>query len=118
MIRCIDVRKLYRQGDNEITALAGVTMEIPRGAFAASASDLHSRLHSAGTSGMEINGSRDGPPQMRHLSLAFVVMRGPPRTEDCINVRLTTLTGNFVLYFPKVNWVHNNDIIGTAFAQK
>jgi len=35
MIRCIDVRKLYRQGDNEITALAGVTMEIPRGAFTA-----------------------------------------------------------------------------------
>jgi len=31
-------------------------------------------------------------------------------------VRLTTLTGNFVLYFPKVNWVHNNDIVGTAFA--
>ncbi len=34
MIRCIDVRKVYRQGDNEITALAGVSLEIPRGAFA------------------------------------------------------------------------------------
>ncbi len=34
MIRCIDVRKVYRHGDNEITALAGVSLEIPRGAFA------------------------------------------------------------------------------------
>lgn len=34
MIRCIDVRKVYRQGDSEITALAGVSLEIPRGAFA------------------------------------------------------------------------------------
>jgi putative ABC transport system ATP-binding protein len=34
MIRCIDVCKVYRQGDNEITALAGVSLEIPRGAFA------------------------------------------------------------------------------------
>ena len=34
MIRCIDVRKTYRQGDNEITALAGITLEIPKGAFA------------------------------------------------------------------------------------
>jgi putative ABC transport system ATP-binding protein len=35
MIRCIDVRKIYRQGENEITALAGVTLDIPRGAFIA-----------------------------------------------------------------------------------
>ncbi len=35
MIRCIDVRKVYQQGDNEITALAGITLEIPRGAFTA-----------------------------------------------------------------------------------
>ncbi|MGE5307340.1 MAG: ABC transporter ATP-binding protein [Alphaproteobacteria bacterium] len=34
MIRCIDLRKVYRQGDNEITALADVSLEIPRGAFA------------------------------------------------------------------------------------
>jgi putative ABC transport system ATP-binding protein len=34
MIRCIDLCKIYRQGDNEITALAGVSLEIPRGAFA------------------------------------------------------------------------------------
>lgn len=34
MIRCIDVRKVYRHGDNEITALAGVSLEIPRGTFA------------------------------------------------------------------------------------
>ncbi len=34
MIRCIDVRKVYRHGDNEITALAGVSLEIPRGDFA------------------------------------------------------------------------------------
>ena len=34
MIRCIDVRKVYRQGDSEITALAGVSLEIRRGAFA------------------------------------------------------------------------------------
>ena len=35
MIRCIDVRKAYRQGENEIVALAGVSVDIPRGAFAA-----------------------------------------------------------------------------------
>ena len=35
MIRCIDVRKVYRQGDNEITALAGVSLEIAQGSFAA-----------------------------------------------------------------------------------
>jgi putative ABC transport system ATP-binding protein len=34
MIRCIDLCKVYRQGDNEITALADVSLEIPRGAFA------------------------------------------------------------------------------------
>jgi putative ABC transport system ATP-binding protein len=34
MIRCSEVRKVYRQGDNEVTALAGVSLEIPRGAFA------------------------------------------------------------------------------------
>jgi putative ABC transport system ATP-binding protein len=34
MIRCIDVRKVYLRGDNEVTALAGVSLEIPRGAFA------------------------------------------------------------------------------------
>src|SRR5512134_862977 len=34
MIRCIDVRKSYRQGENEIIALAGVSMEIAKGAFA------------------------------------------------------------------------------------
>jgi len=35
MIRCIDVRKVYRQGDNEITALAGVSLDIAQGSFAA-----------------------------------------------------------------------------------
>jgi putative ABC transport system ATP-binding protein len=35
MIRCTDVRKLYRLGETEITALRGVTLQIPRGAFAA-----------------------------------------------------------------------------------
>jgi putative ABC transport system ATP-binding protein len=34
MIRCIDVRKVYRQGKNEITALDGVSLEIARGEFA------------------------------------------------------------------------------------
>lgn len=34
MIRCIDLCKIYRQGDNEVTALAEVSLEIPRGAFA------------------------------------------------------------------------------------
>ena len=34
MIRCIDVRKLYRQGETEITALAGITLDIPKGSFA------------------------------------------------------------------------------------
>ena len=35
MIRCTDVCKFYQQGDNRITALAGVTLDIPQGAFAA-----------------------------------------------------------------------------------
>ncbi len=35
MIRCTDVCKFYQQGDNRITALAGVTLEIPQGAFTA-----------------------------------------------------------------------------------
>jgi len=35
MIRCTDVGKVYQQGENRITALAGVSLEIPRGGFAA-----------------------------------------------------------------------------------
>src|SRR5258707_13599067 len=34
MIRCIDVRKTYRQGESEITALAGSSLDIPEGSFA------------------------------------------------------------------------------------
>jgi putative ABC transport system ATP-binding protein len=34
MIRCLDVRKVYQQGDNEITALDGISLDIARGAFA------------------------------------------------------------------------------------
>jgi putative ABC transport system ATP-binding protein len=34
MIRCIDVRKVYRQGKNEITALDSVSLDIARGEFA------------------------------------------------------------------------------------
>ncbi len=34
MIRCIDVRKVYRHGKNEITALDGVSLDIHRGEFA------------------------------------------------------------------------------------
>ena len=34
MIRCIDLRKVYRQGDNELTVLAGISLEIPKGQFA------------------------------------------------------------------------------------
>lgn len=34
MIRCIDVRKIYRQGENDITALAGVSLDIAKGSFA------------------------------------------------------------------------------------
>jgi putative ABC transport system ATP-binding protein len=33
MIRCLDVRKVYQQGDNEIMALAGVSLDIPKGSF-------------------------------------------------------------------------------------
>ena len=33
MIRCIDVRKVYRQGQNEITALAGITLDITKKEF-------------------------------------------------------------------------------------
>jgi len=35
MIRCTEVSKVYPQGDNQITALAGLSLEIPQGAFAA-----------------------------------------------------------------------------------
>ena len=35
MIRCTEVFKVYQQGGNQITALAGVSLEIPQGAFAA-----------------------------------------------------------------------------------
>jgi len=35
MIRCIDVCKTYRQGGNDITALAGVSLEIAKGSFVA-----------------------------------------------------------------------------------
>ncbi len=35
MIRLLDVHKSYRQGGNEVTALAGVSLEIARGEFAA-----------------------------------------------------------------------------------
>lgn len=34
MIRCIDVRKVYQQGKNEIVALDGVSLDIARGEFA------------------------------------------------------------------------------------
>ena len=33
MIRCLDVRKSYGQGDNEITVLSGITVDIPQGQF-------------------------------------------------------------------------------------
>ncbi len=35
MIRCSDLRKIYRLGETEITALRGVSLDIPRGAFIA-----------------------------------------------------------------------------------
>jgi putative ABC transport system ATP-binding protein len=35
MIRCRELRKTYQQGNNEITALAGVSLEIAAGAFVA-----------------------------------------------------------------------------------
>ena len=35
MIRCRDLCKFYQQGENQITALAAVSLEIPRGSFAA-----------------------------------------------------------------------------------
>jgi putative ABC transport system ATP-binding protein len=34
MIRCIDVRKVYRQGESKIIALDGVSLDIARGEFA------------------------------------------------------------------------------------
>ena len=34
MIRCIDVRKIYRQGESEIAALDGISLDIPKGAYA------------------------------------------------------------------------------------
>jgi putative ABC transport system ATP-binding protein len=33
MIRCIDVHKIYRQGENDVTALAGVSLDIAKGSF-------------------------------------------------------------------------------------
>src|SRR6516162_3695403 len=38
--------------------------------------------------------------------------------EDRVHAGLTTLTSKFALYFAKVNWVHDNDIIRAIFAQK
>ena len=35
MIRCTDVRKVYQQGDNEVIALARITLTIPRAGFVA-----------------------------------------------------------------------------------
>jgi putative ABC transport system ATP-binding protein len=34
MIRCIDLYKVYRQGDNEVVSLAGVSLDIDAGKFA------------------------------------------------------------------------------------
>src|SRR3970040_2775779 len=34
MIRCIDVRKVYRQGESAIAALDGMSLEMPKGAYA------------------------------------------------------------------------------------
>ena len=34
MIRCLDVCKTYCQGDNEVTVLSGITVDIPQGQFA------------------------------------------------------------------------------------
>jgi putative ABC transport system ATP-binding protein len=34
MIRCLDVRKNYHQGDNEVAVLSGITVDIPQGQFA------------------------------------------------------------------------------------
>jgi ABC-type lipoprotein export system ATPase subunit len=34
MIRCLNVRKTYRQGDNDVTVLSGITVDIPQGQFA------------------------------------------------------------------------------------
>jgi len=34
MIRCLEVGKIYRQGESEIAALDGISLEIPKGAFA------------------------------------------------------------------------------------
>ena len=34
MIRCLEVRKVYPQGDNEIIALAGISLDIAKGSFA------------------------------------------------------------------------------------
>ena len=34
MIRCIDVCKTYHQGDNEVTVLSGISLDIPQGQFA------------------------------------------------------------------------------------
>ena len=34
MIRCLDVRKVYPQGENEIIALAGISLDIIKGSFA------------------------------------------------------------------------------------
>jgi putative ABC transport system ATP-binding protein len=52
MIRCIDVYKTYRQGENEITAINGISLDIAKGQFAVimgpSGSGKSSLLHLIG----------------------------------------------------------------------
>jgi putative ABC transport system ATP-binding protein len=79
MIRCIEVCKTYRQGESEITALAGVSLDIPKGAFAAvmgpSGSGKSTLLHLIGgldrpTSGdLLVDGRLIGQMADDHLTL-------------------------------------------------
>ncbi|MBM4264573.1 MAG: ABC transporter ATP-binding protein [Deltaproteobacteria bacterium] len=52
MIRCIDVRKVYRQGANQVVSLDGVSLDIAKGSFAvvmgASGSGKSTLLHLIG----------------------------------------------------------------------
>ena len=91
MIRCLDVRKVYRQGDNEVASLAGVSLDIPAGAFAVimgpSGSGKSTLLHLIG----------GGPADRRRLARRRTLDRPNGRRGNhlCFAARISDLFSIF-----------------------